>query len=323
MGQTDSRKNVSDKHDAVRGRNRHWLYRVLSSNTAMCCFGNLNDDKIILDLKHPMAWNPSSDIHNKYAQHIGTYPGPAPDHDGDIAGCVSTVAGLTDATEGTTGNHVFTEPLPGPEGKLDVFVKTCPPFTFIHPKIRAICFSYFYGTKEELLSEIQNMQKEYEKPSCDHDCETQYPDYLYGEVDNMLRSLCGAAFQKPYYFCLTPVLYLERDWKCERTDYTFPRGNSFDSLNYFRRIRSVQRNPETTLFLPSDREAEEAIHTASRHLLKFKHPYGKEKEVRLFVYSPEFSGNADRTCFEKFSVRCVIDRTGIVTSRDCTQMKVA
>ena len=184
--------------------------------------------------------------------------------------------------------------------------------SFVSPRIRAICFSYCFGTEEELQAAVAEAVQSYGTPP-----EGKH-GYIYGEAERILKALHEACLPLPSYMRLVPVRYSQAGilGNLSITQYSYPWGDSLDASVYFQRITGqLERN--IRLIAPGpERDARMAIDTAANALCKLKEPYGEEREVRLFVYSPEFPADADRSCWERFSHPVEIPKGAIVTSLD-------
>ena len=191
------------------------------------------------------------------------------------------------------------------------------PQDYIHPQVRALCFSYFYGTRDELLPVVFRVREAY-KNAC-HAKPGPW-QYFYGEVETVLKALCEGTFPEPSCLRLCPVSYFSVDWgDPPASQTTYPWGDDLTAFEYFQKLSSghtLFSNTSDPTYTSELARASEAIGPATRHLGKFADPYSLEKEVRLFVYSPEFNPDFDIDRPDTLSHVCKISREGIVTSID-------
>lgn len=285
---------------------KHWLYRVMSEETAKKALENNGDGVISLALRHPIAWNPSPDVQAEYARFIGTNPRGRAQRPQGYPWRKPTERGIADPTEGAIGPHTIMEPMSdGSESAGFVQIMKVQTTEFVDPRIRAICFSYFFGTEEELLDVMKKAQVSY-KPSLEKDVS----HYLYGEVESVLRRIHHLSdLPMPSYWVLAPVSYFEPNWSPPISmRYQFPWSNASEWNNLLNTL-SVKLNlfSNTKLTYPSEPEAKDALDRATRALVKLADPYAIEKEVRLLVYSPEFNAQADHAQWELLSHTCKIE----------------
>lgn len=282
---------------------KHWLYRVMSEQTAKEALKNHKDGVITLLLKHPIAWNPSVDACTEYARFRKygvkcTY---------ELKSTKSTECGISDSREGTIAPYPTTKSIPD---KLDrsksVQQAVVRMFNFVDPRIRAICFSHFFGTEEDLLGVIGNARASYESS-----LGKNISHYFYGEVEAVLSAICNLS-DLPTQPCLklAPVFYTSPDRPPIGRLPQFPWGNALDRCADFQALCSRDGlRPHGY----SDPLARHVLNAASLFLLKLADPYAIEREVRLFMFSPDFYGQADLTQWDRGFHACKIELSDALT----------